>query len=40
MAMQKARAGQSVSAEDQFGYTAARAFLFGEWVGALLIEIR
>lgn len=35
--MQKARAGMSVSDEDLAKYTAARAFLFGEWVGALLM---
>lgn len=35
--MQKARAGQSVSDEELARYTAARAFLFGEWVGAVLM---
>ena len=35
--MQKARAGMSVSDDDIALYTAARAFLFGEWAGALLM---
>lgn len=35
--MQKARAGMALSDEDRFGYTAARAFLFGEWLGALIM---
>lgn len=35
--MQKARAGQSVSDEELARYTAARAFLFGEWAGAVLM---
>lgn len=34
---QKARAGQSVTDEQLATYTAARAFLFGEWVGAVLM---
>lgn len=34
---QKARAGMSVSDDDMATYTAARAFLFGEWVGALIM---
>jgi hypothetical protein len=37
--MQKSRAGQSVSDETIALYTAARAFLFGEWAGALLMVL-
>jgi hypothetical protein len=35
--MQKARAGMSVSEETVALYGAARAFLIGEWIGALLM---
>ncbi len=34
---QKSRAGQSVSDETLALYTAARAFLFGEWLGAVIM---
>lgn len=36
---QKARAGMSVSDEDRAKYTAARVFLQGQWLGAILMVV-